>query len=73
MQGCPLEETGLVEQQADDDHGDEGGRGIPDNGPHQGNIAERDHTCQQCQARTQGCAPAYAQAFGLPDDQNQSD
>jgi hypothetical protein len=49
MQGSPLEETGLVEQQADDDHGDEGGSGIPDNGPHQGNVAERDHTCQQRQ------------------------
>ncbi|MNT09003.1 hypothetical protein D3C71_1646890 [compost metagenome] len=70
MQRCPFKEAGLVQQQADNDHRDKGRGGVPDDLPDQRNIADLYHSGQQCQQRAETGTPTYAQAFRLPDHQN---
>uniref|UniRef100_A0A1I8AF93 Uncharacterized protein n=1 Tax=Steinernema glaseri TaxID=37863 RepID=A0A1I8AF93_9BILA len=71
--GCPFEEAGLVEQQADDDDRDEGGGGVPHNRPHRGDVVQRHRAQRQGQQCAEAGAPADAQAAGLPDDQGQGE
>ncbi|MDT4855207.1 hypothetical protein FQZ97_895490 [compost metagenome] len=48
MQRGPFEEAGFVEQQADEDDGDEGRGGVPDDGPDDGDVGELHHAEDQC-------------------------
>ena len=73
VQGSPFEEARFVQQQADDDDGNEGGGGVPDDRPDRGDVLQRYSTHQQGEQRAEAGAPADTQAFGLPDDQNQSE
>ncbi|MNT91150.1 hypothetical protein D3C72_2322010 [compost metagenome] len=70
MQRGPLEEAGRVQQQADDDHGHEGARGVPHDMPDDGNVAPVDHAGQQGDTGADDGAPADAQAARLPDDED---
>ncbi|VTT28483.1 Zn-dependent proteases [Klebsiella pneumoniae] len=69
VQGGPFKETRLIQQQADDDHRNKGGRRIPDDVPDHRNISEMNNPCDQRQACTQHGAPANTQPSGLPDNQ----
>ncbi|MNV97045.1 hypothetical protein D3C71_1921200 [compost metagenome] len=69
MQGRPGKEPGFIEQQADDDQRDESAGGVPDDFPHQRDIADVDHPTEQRQHGAEYGAPADAQALGLPDHQ----
>ena len=71
MQRGPLEESSLVEQQADDDDGDESRRGVPDDVPHDRDVGGLHDAGQQGQHGTERCAPADAQTTRLPDDQDE--
>jgi AcrR family transcriptional regulator len=73
VQGCPFEESRLIQQQADEDDGDKGGRRVPHNAPNHGNVAQVHHAQQQCDGGTDGGAPADAQAARLPDNQHQGE
>ena len=73
MQRRPGEETGFVQQQADDDQRDEGAGGVPDDLPHRRDVRQADHPAGQRQDRAQCGTPADAQALGLPDDQHDGD
>ncbi len=73
VQGCPLEEARLIQQQADDDHGNEGSGGIPDDGPHHGDVLQRHRTDAQGDGCADGGAPAHTEALGLPDDQHEGE
>ncbi|MNM56848.1 hypothetical protein D3C81_680280 [compost metagenome] len=70
VQCRPLEEPRLIQQQADDDDGDESGGSVPDDLPDHGNIGQAHDARQQRHDGPQCGAPAHAQAFGLPDDEN---
>ncbi|MNF67363.1 hypothetical protein D3C84_491750 [compost metagenome] len=70
MQRRPGEETGGIEQQADDDQGNEGAGGVPDDLPDHRNITPLHHTAEQCQHRAASSTPANPQAAGLPDHQS---
>jgi hypothetical protein len=41
MQRGPFEEAGFIQQQTDNDDGDKGSGGVPDDGSHRGNILQR--------------------------------
>ncbi|MNN66028.1 hypothetical protein D3C81_1815750 [compost metagenome] len=68
MQCSPVEEPGFVEQQADDYQRDKGAGGVPDDLPHQRDIAQVHNAEDQRQHRAKRRTPADAKAFGLPDD-----
>jgi len=68
MQRGPSEESRFVEQQTDDDQCNEGAGGVPDDLPHQRNIAQVHDAEDQCEHGAERRAPADAEAFGLPDD-----
>ena len=73
VQRGPLEEAGLIQHQADDDHRDEGKRRVPDNAPDGGDVRQCHHASQQRQRSAERRAPAHPQSPGLPDDQHDRD
>ncbi|MNN36924.1 hypothetical protein D3C81_1508400 [compost metagenome] len=73
MQRRPFEKARFIQQQADDDESDEGGGGVPDDGPYRGYVMQRYHAEHQGQQGTECGAPANAEPFGLPDDQDQGE
>ncbi len=73
MQRSPLEKTGLVQDQGDDNEGHKSKGGIPGNTPDDGNIMPMDHSRRQGQCRPPRRRPANVETAGLPDDQNQGE
>src|SRR5690606_11214249 len=71
VQGGPFEEAGRVQDDAGDDDGNEGGRGVPDDVPDGDDVGRLHHARQQGKRGACRCAPAYPQPARLPDDQDQ--
>lgn len=67
MQCGPFKETGLIEQQADDDYRNERRCCIPD----ERDFFKVDDSRSQRQHGSDTCVLANAEASGLPDDQDQ--
>jgi len=70
MQRGPGEETGFIQQQADDDQRDKRAGGVPDDVPYHGDVRKADRAAGEGQDRAQGGAPADAKPLGLPDNQD---
>ena len=73
VQRGPFKESGLIQQKADDDDGDKGRRGIPDDIPDHRNIRKMHNPQQQRDTGSHRGAPANAKAAWLPDDQRQGE
>src|SRR5690606_31796010 len=72
VQRSPCKESGLVENEGDDDQGDERECRIPDDAPDRPNIAPINDAKKQRHSRTRKCRPPDAQAPGLPNDHDES-
>ena len=73
VQCSPFEETGLIQQKADDDDGDKGRRGIPDDMPDHRNISQVHDSHQQRDTGPNRGAPTNTKAAWLPDNQRQGE
>ena len=71
VQGCPFKQASFFKQQADDDHGHERSRGIPDDVPHHRNVGRMDYASDQSNRSAGRSAPADAKAAWLPDHEDQ--